>query len=281
MKTAVISDIHVDINREYPVVDCLASYVKEQHADLLLVAGDLSEHVDETIETAALLEQKSGCRVFYVPGNHDMWSEDFDKAGTDSIYQRYLEDPRCLSGSIQLLRGINGPFALIGDIGWYDYSFSNAFYPEEELEKMTHDGRTWQDKLKNQWTADNKERSRIQLTGLEKQLKDASERGVPIIAMTHMLPIPEFCVPTEREMWKYFNAFLGTGALGQLFERYQVSYSICGHVHYRKQAVHGQTRYLCACLGYHTEWPVYAAAAPGGRTELDWQIENTVQWIDW
>ena len=102
-----------------------------------------------------------------------------------------------------------------------------------------------------------------------------------IIAMTHMLPIPEFCVPTEREMWKYFNAFLGTGALGQLFERYQVSYSICGHVHYRKQAVHGQTRYLCACLGYHTEWPVYAAAAPGGSTELDWQIKNTVQWIDW
>ena len=136
MKIAVISDIHVDINREYPVVDCLAFYVKEQHADLLLVAGDLSEHADETIETAALLEQKSGCRVFYVPGNHDMWSEDFDKADTDSIYKRYLEDPRCLSGSIQLLRGTNGPFALIGDIGWYDYSFSNAFYPEEELEKF-------------------------------------------------------------------------------------------------------------------------------------------------
>ena len=146
---------------------------------------------------------------------------------------------------------------------------------------MTHDGRTWQDKLKNQWTADNKERSQIQLAGLEKQLKDASERGVPIIAMTHMLPISEFCVPTEREMWKYFNAFLGTGALGQLFETYQVSYSISGHVHYRKQAVHGQTKYLCACLGYHTEWPVYAAKTPGGREDLDWQIADTVQWIEW
>ena len=224
------------------------------------------------------LEQESGCPVYYVPGNHDMWSEDFQKQTTDSIYRIYEQDTRCLVGKPRILTGAGGPFALIGDIGWYDYSFALDYFPAEELDKMSHDGRTWQDSLKNQWTADNIGRTRIQLERLEKQLQQA--KGMPVIAMTHMLPIREFCVPREQIFWRYFNGFLGSETIGRLFEQYQVAYSISGHVHYRKQAVHGATKYFCACLGYCTEWPRYAESVPGGREELDWQIAHTVQWIE-
>ena len=143
---------------------------------------------------------------------------------------------------------------------------------------MRHDGRTWQDSLKNQWTADNIGRTSIQLKRLEQQLQQV--KGMPAIVMTHMIPIREFCVPADRIMWRYFNAFLGSEAFGRLFERYQVVCSISGHVHYRKQILHGETRYLCPCLGYYTEWPGIAAHIPGGRIDLDWQIENTVQWME-
>ena len=34
MKTAVLSDIHVDINREYPVAREFARYIREKHPDI-------------------------------------------------------------------------------------------------------------------------------------------------------------------------------------------------------------------------------------------------------
>lgn len=278
MKFAVISDIHLDINRDYPVLAHLAAYAGQQGADGFLIAGDISEHAEETIASMKQLEEESGCPVYYVPGNHDMWSEDFSRQTTDSIYQRYRQDPRCLIGKPQVLTGKGGPFALVGDIGWYDYSFGLEYFSAEELAKMNYDGRTWQDSLKNQWTADNIGRTAIQLKGLEQQLQQAG--GMPVIVMTHMIPIREFCVSADRTLWRYFNAFLGSEALGSLFERCQAAYSISGHVHHRQQAVHGATRYLCACLGYWTEWPAFAAKIPGGTNDLDWQIENAVQWIE-
>ncbi|MBQ8638633.1 MAG: metallophosphoesterase [Lachnospiraceae bacterium] len=280
MKFAVISDLHLDINKEYPVLDRLAEMAAAGRADGILIAGDITEHVSESISAMEQLEQKSGCRVFYVPGNHDLWSGDFSQLTTEEIYARYEADPRCLTGKPQILQGKDGVFALIGDVGWYDYSFANPRFSETELEQMNRDGRTWQDKLKNQWTADNLQRMKIQSGKLEMRLAQIRSRygtDLPVIVMTHMIPVREFCVPEERTMWQYFNAYLGSAHLGELFERYRVSYSISGHVHYRKEAIHGATRYLCPCLGYHSEWKLYNEAH---GTDLDWQLINTLHWIE-
>ena len=73
--------------------------------------------------------------------------------------------------------------------------------------------------------------------------------------VTHMLPIREFTVPVPNETWDYFNAFLGSSALGDLLLGYpDVKYSVCGHVHYRKEVEKEGRRFLCQCLGYSTEW---------------------------
>lgn len=47
MKTAVISDIHVDINEEYPVVEALAEELNKRDVQLLLLAGDISDCADQ------------------------------------------------------------------------------------------------------------------------------------------------------------------------------------------------------------------------------------------
>ena len=69
MKTAVISDIHVDINEEYPVVEALAEELNKRDVQLLLLAGDISDCADRSIQTVERLEQESGVRVLYVPGS--------------------------------------------------------------------------------------------------------------------------------------------------------------------------------------------------------------------
>ena len=73
MKTVVLSDIHVDINREHPVAQEFARYIKEQGARLAIIAGDVSESQQETLDTLNTIEQLSGARVLFVPGNHDLW----------------------------------------------------------------------------------------------------------------------------------------------------------------------------------------------------------------
>lgn len=67
--------------------------------------------------------------------------------------------------------------------------------------------------------------------------------------------MPDFTVRPPNEMWKYFNAFLGSPEYGQLALEKDVSLSVCGHVHYRKRVHIGYTEFVCPCLGYVEEWP--------------------------
>lgn len=249
MRIAIISDLHVDINKNHKVVEALIALCKKKEAELLLIAGDISEQVDVTIATIQSLKTALGIDVYYVPGNHDMWNKHDSNQRTDDIYKMYSEDEFCLaSGSKQITNNTT----LIGDIGWYDYSFGYGKYAKEEFDKMTHMGRTWQDLYYNDWTKDNQARCEEFVRKLEKQLKDCKTKNK--IVMTHMVPIPELTVQEANELWYYFNAFIGTDKLHKLYQTYGVNYGICGHIHYRKQLKKDGTTYICPCLNYDTEW---------------------------
>lgn len=249
MSFAVISDIHIDRNRDYDIVNQIVECVRKLSVSALLIAGDISNKYKMTIETIAYLKQQLKMPVYYVPGNHDMWSEDFKKVSTQSIYEAYQRDSNCLLHGGVLL---DEDTTLIGDIGWYDYSFGSSKFLKEDFERMHYLDRTWQDKLKNQWTEDNVVTNERALARLEEQLKRAKTNR--IIVMTHMVPIEEFTVTKPNEMWQYFNAFIGSKKLHELYRKYNVTYAICGHIHYRKRIIKDGITYLCPCLNYATEW---------------------------
>ena len=50
MKTAVLSDIHVDINRDYPVAQEFARYIKEQGARLAIIAANVRRVASDVSE---------------------------------------------------------------------------------------------------------------------------------------------------------------------------------------------------------------------------------------
>jgi hypothetical protein len=79
-----------------------------------------------------------------------------------------------------------------------------------------------------------------------------------IIFVTHVVQIREFTVQNPGPQWEYFNAFLGSPEYGELAQRYKAKLAVCGHVHYRRQVLKGETRFVCPCLGYVTEWPAPA-----------------------
>lgn len=255
MKIALISDIHIDINKDYPVLETVAEAAVLKGADVLVIAGDISETPENTIAAMEQLEHLSGCQVYYVPGNHDMWNKNCPSAKTEDIYAGYVQDARCLSGKHVLLEKGDVKLALTGDIGWYDYSMASPGYSQELLDGMSVGGRTWQDKFFNQWTADNKGQMMISLNQLEQQLAACGDARVMVV--THMLPVREFCVSTAKKDWSFFNAFLGSTALEDLYKRYAVRYAVCGHVHHRSEMEKDGIRHICPCLGYYSEWPMF------------------------
>ncbi|MGN0401516.1 MAG: metallophosphoesterase [Acetatifactor sp.] len=249
MKTAVISDIHIDINKDYDVLGGIVEYIRENSVEMLLIAGDISNCVESTIKAVCMLEQESGVRVLYVPGNHDMWDERAAYESNDRIYEKYLADEHCLSGKTFETK----EHFLIGDIGWYDYSFGNhEKFTEDDFKKMTINGRVVQDSLFNTWSRDNEGRCRWFVERLEAALK--KNPGKKVLLMTHMLSHEAFLVSESRENWSYLNGFLGSRALKKLCVENNIEYAVCGHVHYRKSVKEGGTTWLCRCLNYHNEW---------------------------
>ncbi|MEA1911767.1 MAG: hypothetical protein U9N32_08875, partial [Spirochaetota bacterium] len=142
---------------------------------------------------------------------------------------------------------------VIGDLGWYDFSFGDKKYSAGDFSLMQYEKRVWQDSIKAVWDRSTLEMHRYFLDKLEKQLIKYKDRK--IIMVTHVLPILDFTVQPPSPMWEYMNAFLGSAEYGELISRYpNVKYSISGHVHYRKRKKIKETEFICNCLGYRSEW---------------------------
>lgn len=252
MKIGFISDIHIDINKKYNILEEISERIKEENVDVVVIAGDISEDAETTIKSVEKLEELSDSLVYYVPGNHDLWSNDLTELPTSTIYEKYKNDTRCLVDNPVLLKGEKGTFALIGDVGWYDYSFGSPEFDASDFERMNYGNRSFNDVVRNSWTKDNRGRSEYFLNKLEDQMQQHKE--FPMIMVTHMLPISEFTVSGAEKNWNYFNAFMGTSRLQKLYEKYGVKYAVCGHVHYRKEIEKRGIHYYCACLNYYNEW---------------------------
>ena len=250
MHIGMISDIHIDINKAYDIFSILRQILDEEKIDVLLIAGDISENSDQTIEFMQSLNKNTVAKCYFVPGNHDMWDigGKYEKGDTNKVYQKYMESPYCLCGKKVAL---DKNWSVVGNIGWYDYSFGSPRYCLSDFEKMSLNGRTWGDHLNTKWGVSNQSLQIRMYNELEERLTEAKDKNV--ILVTHMLTHEYFKVQKVGE-WEYFNAFLGSKSYKELCEKYHVAFSLMGHVHYRKSMEENKVKYICSCLGYENEW---------------------------
>eukprot|EP00388_Colpodella_angusta_P007907 GDKJ01021978.1.p1 GENE.GDKJ01021978.1~~GDKJ01021978.1.p1 ORF type:complete len:412 (+),score=50.84 GDKJ01021978.1:142-1377(+) len=86
MRLYVISDVHVEYTQNLRWISTISE--NEHYADVLIVAGDLSESLVVLMSSLRLFREKFGY-VFFVPGNHDLWitRNKFSQNGenTDSV----------------------------------------------------------------------------------------------------------------------------------------------------------------------------------------------------
>jgi len=251
LKIGILSDIHIDLEHSRPdkVLEGIVAAIKKSDIGLMIIAGDVANDYELTLRALAGIEMASGVRCLFVPGNHDIWNVSHpDKTAWDIYDALKTFGGNLANGPAELTDG----WVVIGDLGWYDYTFGDQQYSVQEFDRMKINDRLWQDKIKAVWGTSTLEMHRHFHDKLEKQL--AACKGSNIILVTHVLPIKDFTVQPPDSIWQYLNAFLGSRQYGELALKYSVKYAISGHVHYRMQKTVENTTFICNCLNYASQW---------------------------
>ena len=251
MKIGILSDIHVDLENSDPqkILRGFVEAIEENKVEVMVIAGDVANDYQVTLRFLHQIEATTGVRCLFVPGNHDIWNEKHPAKTAWDIYHALEKFPGNLArGPVEL----TDQWVVIGDLGWYDYSFGSSDYTISEFDRMKIKDRLWQDKIKAVWGKSTIEMHQYFYHKLEKQLDAYKQKS--IILVTHVLPILDFTVQPPNNMWDYLNAFLGSRQYGELALKYSVAYSISGHVHYRRQKKYENTTFICNCLNYASQW---------------------------
>jgi len=272
----ITADLHYNHPRSRLVAEELIERMNAAGGDVLLVIGDTAACDGDALDRCLSLFKFSGPRLL-VAGNHELWTHGPDsyEAFTESLPRRardlgwhWLEDQPFIREGL----------AIVGSIGWYDYSFAplglgipRRFYEHkispggaEQLSEFAHllepsdditpSGREvvarWNDgkfvKLGRSDEAFLAER----LGSLESQLTGLTGAS-QVIAAVHHLPFRELLPPLRGGQWDFAKAFLGSGRIGELLLRFpNVRRVFCGHSHFPAEARVGPIHAVNVGSGY-------------------------------
>lgn len=244
-KIVMTSDNHFDINRIDidEMMKLQAQYLVEMHADYYLIAGDLFNDFQKSMKYVHDLQDELGTttKVLFIAGNHDMLhGASFDELET-------LQDDVYIHNKKIEVAGTN--WAIIGNNGWYDYSYSDdeVTIDEVELWKRAY----WVDRAIEQPMSD-MERMQIVLLQTKEQLESARSNNQQVIYMTHFSPKQEYLIQRpDIRMWQMANAMMGSYRLGDLLEQYEANTVLFGHMHIHPSPIKYQsTTYYNQSVGY-------------------------------
>lgn len=119
IKLAISSDNHLDVDK-VNVEEALtfqADWLKQRHIDYYLFAGDLFNDLAKAKQYFARLQGLlPNTRILYILGNHDMVK--------NAPFEQVEHNPSPLYIHNRAIDLPNSNWRIIGNNGWYDYSFS-------------------------------------------------------------------------------------------------------------------------------------------------------------
>ncbi|MDT2757175.1 metallophosphoesterase [Enterococcus asini] len=244
-RLAIISDLHVDINGFFEKeLSVLATVLRENGVNQLHLAGDIANKVTRALEVVTFFEA-AGFPTSFNWGNHEM--ADLEEEEIENYH-----NPAFLNFQE---RPLTKNKVILGYNGWYDYLFA-IDYDLKKIAKLKQ--LYWYDRMITRSHSDP-----FVDADLCQRLKQVLDRlqveGKEVILATHFVPKKEFIVyqtDPKYQRWNELNAFLGSGELGELLDRYEnLSHCVFGHTHRRfSDLTIGKTVYSCRPFGYYFEW---------------------------
>jgi predicted phosphohydrolase len=277
MRVVVTSDLHHNHARSRPLADELIDKINRTGGDVLVLVGDSAVLSDGALEACLSRFKFSGTKLF-VPGNHELWTR-----GTDSheLFAHVLpERVEALGWEwLQTKPFVSDRLAIVGNLGWYDYSFSqeNLGIPKRFYEAKISPGAAerfeeyaglfvrkddiprharevlarWNDgKFIKLHRSD--EQFLDELLMMLKSQLDTLRDHPRVIAAIHQLPFRELLPPPRTAQWDFAKAYLGSEKIGRLLLEYpNVREVFCGHSHFPAEAQVGHIHAKNTGCGYH------------------------------
>ena len=265
MRLLVTADLHYNHPRSKALAAEVIGEMNRAGGDGVLVVGDTAAADGEDLEACLSQFSVAGPKLFLC-GNHELWTR-----GTDS-YSLFTEElprrVRALGWRWLETEPLVAPrFAVVGTVGWYDYSFASAhlaiprrFYEAKispgaaeyfNRADLLADGSDvtpaareivarWNDgKFVKLGRSDGEF-----LDGCVERLREALERAADVaevVVATHHVPFRELLPPTRFNPLEFVKAYLGSERLGEAIRRYpNVRRVFCGHSHFGTRATLGR-----------------------------------------
>jgi predicted phosphohydrolase len=255
MRLVVTADLHINHGRSRQLALDAIAEINRTPGDVLLVVGDTATADGDELERALGAIQFDGPKLF-VAGNHELWTK------RDDSYAIFKDELPCRVAELGWSSLEDNPFtlgdiAIVGTIGWYDYSFApeslgvpKRFYEakvspgaaeqlSEHKNLIGDDVPTHAREIMARWN-DGKfiKLGRSDEAFLEERLASLrrSLGAVPatsrIIAAVHHVPFHELLPPRHNATWDFARAYLGTDRIGDVLRADpRITHVFCGHSH--------------------------------------------------
>ncbi len=276
MRILLTADLHFNHAKSRLLAEDVISQINTAGGDVLVVIGDTAVADGDWLEQCLSRFQFNGPKLF-VAGNHELWTH-----GPDS-YALFTEElPRRIRNLgwhwLETEPFITPNLAIVGSIGWYDYSFAE---PSLEIPQRFYAAKVspgaaamlpsfaslFENETDISPTARNiiarwNDGKFIKLGRTDKQflaeLLTTTARttqfveNIPtVIAAIHHLPFAELLPPSHSAQWDFAKAFLGSDRLGQELLRHpNITHLFCGHSHFPAKATIGPIQAINIGSGY-------------------------------
>ena len=234
-----ISDLHVDYDENR---QCLQSLCDGAHeADFLILAGDISDDMVLLGEVFDLLCQRFR-RVFFVPGNHELWLRDEGYACSLEKFHAVLALCKKHGVVTEVLH--EGELSIVPMFSWYDYSFAS---PDRHLR------RAWRDYRACRWPEGLDDNPAVNEHFLGMNEAAIRTRNRTVISFSHFLPRIDLMPDGIPEKRRRVYPVLGSHALGRQVSQLQPRIHVYGHSHVNRAVSLQGTTYVNNAFGYPAE----------------------------
>lgn len=253
-----ISDLHLasEVNRK------ALDEIPDHGADWLILAGDVAEREEVFVEALTLLGTRFG-KLIWVPGNHELWTDQRPGAEArrgDARYRHLVALARAIgvvTPEDPYLRwpgALDGPPVFIAPLFLlYDYSFRPNDVPLVEMRRWVREMHAVPvDELlldpdpypdRPAWCAARCAETEARLSALPE--------GARTILINHW-PLREDLIRIPRV--PRFVPWCGTRVTHDWHQRFRATDVVTGHLHTRRTDVIDGTRFHEVSLGYPRQW---------------------------